>query len=92
MEIKNCLNAVNAYNKVKLCREKTENASVNSGVKNTDKVEFSKNATSAASLKADVSEKVMQSADNDRIAELSQRINSGSYNIACEIVANSILG
>ena len=91
MEIKNYINAVNAYNQTKYDRSKTESATVTASTKNTDKVEFSSKQASINSLKSSISANVLETASADRIVGLTYNINSGKYNIASELVAKSIL-
>jgi anti-sigma28 factor (negative regulator of flagellin synthesis) len=92
MEIKNYLNAVNAYNKTKFERSKTSAVSSISAVKNTDKVEFSSGKiNSIQGLKDAIAQKVENSASPERIAELTASINNGQYNVQAELVARSIL-
>ncbi len=90
MEIKNYINAVNAYKQTKYDRSKTESATVGTSTKNTDKIEFSSKQASINSLKNSISANVSEAASADRIVSLTYSINSGKYNIASELVAKSI--
>ena len=92
MEIKNISKAYSAYNQVKLSKP-TGMTSSNavSGTKNTDKVDFNHTAQ-IETAKADISAVTRADASPERIAQLREKIEQGSYYVASEQLSSIISG
>lgn len=88
MEIKNCTSALNAYQNTMTRQELTKPVQ-NVKRKNTDKVEFSKNAVD--SFKSAVLRNAEATASPERISALKNALRDGQYNVPSESIAAAIL-
>ncbi len=92
MEIKGFTNAISAY-KLNSYEQTTRTAKVKTAtVRNKDTVEFSSRPDSVKSLKASIAGSVNESADTQKISQIKQKIQDGTYNIPAEIILKSIIG
>ncbi|MBO5908412.1 MAG: flagellar biosynthesis anti-sigma factor FlgM [Clostridia bacterium] len=87
MEIKNISGILNTYNKMKLNGNKAKTAPE---VKKTDKIEFNF-ARSVEAAKSDLAVSVNEDMAAEKIGAVSGAVNSGTYDISPEAIADAIL-
>lgn len=91
MEIKNCLNAVNAYKTIGF-ESKGKNRTTAKASANTDVVEFSSLKDNVENMKHTIAKSVDSQVSPERINALKNAVADGSYNVSAESIAMSILG
>lgn len=93
MDIKNCTNAINAYQAIGGTKFETETKKSDEikKKKNTDKLELSSSKNTLEGVKASIVKNAEASASPERIAALTAAVSEGKYSVSSESIANSIL-
>ena len=92
MEIKGLSNAISAYKYNSYDKAAKTVKTTASGIRNKDVVEISSRKDDIDNLKASISELVKSTASGEKIADLTKKINDGSYYISTEAILKSIIG
>lgn len=91
MEIKGLANAISAYkfNSYDKAAKAVKTTSTN--IRNKDIVEISSRKNNVNALKSNIANSVKSSASPEKIANIKQMINDGSYYIPTETILKSII-
>lgn len=92
MEIKGFTNAISAYKYNSYDKADKAVKTRTNNIRNKDTVEFSSRKNDVNSLKANIADSVNSCASDEKIADLKQRVNDGSYYIPTETILKSIIG
>ncbi len=93
MDIRNCTNAINAYQSIGGAKfdadvKKTDGVKK---AKNTDKLVLSSSLNNVDGVKASIVKSADTPASAERIAALKNAVAEGKYNVSSDAIANSML-
>lgn len=93
MDIRNCTNAINAYQAIgetKFTADVKKTDEVKKA-KNTDKLELSSAKNNIDGVKSSIAKSASAPASAERIAALKNAVSEGKYNVSSEAIANAML-